>query len=1032
MKNVLSSDEIKALEDISSSSGMNLDSLQSLLCACLEASSFDSKLLLARMRWLMLPENMQGLDIIGNFGAMDEQALLQHILHPKSIVFKLIRERCPLDTANLQIVYDAMASSHTPTEMDRSLPDFTEERILQEMKWWLVTLNFPKYYFDATPPAEIGQQIRVNRFHEMYGVKTKSYESLKISYTQPSGHFMHWAHKNKMLEVEREIENLARQSGRLYEVSVYTHGDLLLYLGSSSAPGGEGNSFKDAAPGGMSRALRGEAKSRYEKIWREMSATGNPVIARSTKEETGEHRLMLAFPFGYLNHFLSNVSRALVSSGVKVTRKYCVVLGGKKPAVISSFYSMSEFPEDILARIVSIALYPHKLGKFVDDAALDPDEANFINSAIAFVHQFAIIPDRSVSFLKDKFKHSDELQEILRNLQRRIDKDSFSLPEIMNSFTDRIDLSKALFREFKHRCCNTPAEEESFEERLKKENLPPVAAAVFKTALSFVENVQRTNFFAPLKTALAFRLRNGFLGNSAYPKEPFAVFFLKGRNFTGFHVRFKDIARGGIRILRPASDEERNLCMGNLFEECYNLASTQDKKNKDIPEGGAKGVVALENSGASHEAAVEAFKQYVDALLDLLVQAGPDGQPQDLLFLGPDEGSADLMDWAAERARDRGWALWKGFTTGKCAALGGVSHIDYGMTTNGVREYVECIYRKLGLDGTKIRKLQTGGPDGDLGSNEILLSNEKTIAVVDGGGVIYDPNGLDKQELERLAKARVNSSNFDESKLGPGGFKVLVTDKAAKIPGSNSPVSGLAFRNAFHLDKRFRAELFVPCGGRPKSIDSTNWTSLLDESGNPPFKWIVEGANLFLTPEARLRLEEKGVLIFKDSSTNKGGVTSSSLEVLSGIVLNDREYAQHMRAEPNKPEPAFRSAYIKDTVAIVRENARAEFELLWKLREESGKALSLLSDIVSEKINSMTNEIAASELFDNLKLRKAVLLSAIPDSLLKLAGPAKALRRMPLNYQRALFARTVARKFVYKHGPNANFESYRNFINTLA
>ena len=35
---------------------------------------------------------------------------------------------------------------------------------------------------------------------------------------------------------------------------------------------------------------------------------------------------------------------------------------------------------------------------------------------------------------------------------------------------------------------------------------------------------------------------------------------------------------------------ERN----NVFSECYNLAYTQQKKNKDIPEGGSKGIIFLE------------------------------------------------------------------------------------------------------------------------------------------------------------------------------------------------------------------------------------------------------------------------------------------------------------------------------------------------------------------------------------------------------------------------------------------------------
>jgi len=41
-------------------------------------------------------------------------------------------------------------------------------------------------------------------------------------------------------------------------------------------------------------------------------------------------------------------------------------------------------------------------------------------------------------------------------------------------------------------------------------------------------------------------------------------------------------------------------------------------------------------------------------------------------------------------------------------------------------------------------QVQTGGPDGDLGSNEILLSNERTIAIIDGSGVIHDQAGLNR------------------------------------------------------------------------------------------------------------------------------------------------------------------------------------------------------------------------------------------------------------------------------------------------
>jgi len=57
----------------------------------------------------------------------------------------------------------------------------------------------------------------------------------------------------------------------------------------------------------------------------------------------------------------------------------------------------------------------------------------------------------------------------------------------------------------------------------------------------------------------------------------------------------------------------------------------------------------------------------------------------------------------------------------------------------------------LDADPKRLTKVQTGGPDGDLGSNEIKLGNERTVAVVDGSGVLCDPEGLDAAELLSLA-----------------------------------------------------------------------------------------------------------------------------------------------------------------------------------------------------------------------------------------------------------------------------------------
>jgi hypothetical protein len=66
--------------------------------------------------------------------------------------------------------------------------------------------------------------------------------------------------------------------------------------------------------------------------------------------------------------------------------------------------------------------------------------------------------------------------------------------------------------------------------------------------------------------------------------------------------------------------------------------------------------------------------------------------------------------------------------------------------------------------------------------DEILLSSDKTVAIIDGSGVLADPAGLNRVELVRLAKARIPVANFDTSKLSKDGYLVRVEDQDVKLP----------------------------------------------------------------------------------------------------------------------------------------------------------------------------------------------------------------------------------------------------------
>ncbi|KAF9005537.1 NADH-dependent glutamate dehydrogenase [Cyathus striatus] len=806
----------------------------------------------------------------------------------------------------------------------------------------------------------------------------------------------------------------------------------------------------------------------YQQVMWNVETRYGPVIEVFEVEGTRERRMVIGYKMGGTSRFFSALSNLYhfyslfsarkyveqFSNGITIISMYLNPLPGANapPIEHSIFQVMKE-----ASLLYCLPDNPYFLPKSPGSHAVQ--EASYAYCGWIFAQHFCNRLGPAYLQLKNILNENDPTHaEVLNDIKRRFREETFTrerIAEVIHAHPDLIrqlyvnfamthypqsDEASSLMPTLSYQRLQTvqPLTDEELYDRIRRSVPNKHDLQVLEAFLIFNKHVLKTNFYQPTKVALSFRLAPDFLPEVEYPKKPFGVFLVIGNDFRGFHIRFRDVARGGIRIVMSRNRETYSINQRQLFDENYGLASTQSLKNKDIPEGGAKGTI-LPSLGANPR---RCFEKYVDAIVDLLIPGQTPGIKErlvdlygkpELLFFGPDEGTAHMMDWAALHARERGAETWwKSFTTGKSAEkLGGIPHDTYGMTSLSIRQYVLGIYKQLGLREKDITKVQTGGPDGDLGSNEILLSSDKTVAIIDGSGVLADPHGLDRTELIRLAKLRVPVCNFDTSKLSKDGYLVKVEEHDVRLPSGELVLDGTDFRNGAHL--RFKADIFVPCGGRPEAVNISNVSALIDADGKPHFKYIVEGANLFLTQQARLNLEKRKIIVFKDSSANKGGVTSSSLEVLAGLALSTEEYVELMVFKDGKSSQFYQS-YVKDIQAKISGNAAAEFQCIWRehARLQGAKPRTIISDELSSTLNNLQAELENSDLFDDLPSRKGVLRRAIPKTLVDQVGLETLMGRLPETYQRALFSSWVASHFIYKYGVNASSVDFFHFARDLA
>jgi glutamate dehydrogenase len=336
----------------------------------------------------------------------------------------------------------------------------------------------------------------------------------------------------------------------------------------------------------------------------------------------------------------------------------------------------------------------------------------------------------------------------------------------------------------------------------------------------------------------------------------------------------------------------------------------------------------------------------------------------------------------------------------------GISHKQYGVTSEGVVVFADEVLKALGINplAEPFTVKLTGGPAGDVASNVVKIlireygKNARIVAMSDGHGAVYDPDGLDHGELLRLIGAVGRAHQFDPARL---------TGQGAFVRSTDTP-EGVRARDDLH--NTARADLFIPSGGRPDTINERNWHRFLGPDGTPSARGIVEGANIFISAGARARFEEHGVLCVPGPSANKTGVICSSYEILAGLALSDDEFLE------------IKDQYVAQLLDILRLRARSEARVLLRERRLSGGSQTLtdLSYRLSRAINTLCDDIAAVLREDDADpatepVLRDLLLAYCP-AVFAQRYPERILGRIPRAHQHALLAAYIASKILYNEG----------------
>ena len=410
--------------------------------------------------------------------------------------------------------------------------------------------------------------------------------------------------------------------------------------------------------------------------------------------------------------------------------------------------------------------------------------------------------------------------------------------------------------------------------------IPTLDADRYLRSLSkVIRAILRTNAYLG-REAFAIKVAPQQIDFAPLPRPKFEIFVYSPR-VEGVHLRFGDVARGGLRWSDRRDD---------FRTEVLGLVKAQMVKNAVIIPTGAKGGFypkQLPDPAVDRDAWItegrESYKVFIRSLLDVTdnLEVGTDGsetvvRPEGViardendyyLVVAADKGTAAFSDTANAISLERGFWLGDAFASGGSV---GYDHKAMGITARGAWESVKRHFAELGHDAQteEFTAVGIGDMSGDVFGNGLLRSKAtRLVAAFDHRDIFLDPNpdaAVSFEERQRLYNLPRSSWQDYNRELISAILK--------------APVD-LIYNGGIGTYVKASTETNAQVGDKANDALRVNGKDLRA-------KIVGEGGNLGFTQLGRIEAARNGVILNTDAIDNSAGVETSDREVNIKILVD--------------------------------------------------------------------------------------------------------------------------------------------------